>query len=329
MFFAGSILDRFRISGNDQLYLEVLARYAQRNFSLIENGDLEDLWMREPSPGSVLIEEGLELIGGPVGEAMEEHFEVSQAKTQLADIIANNMHVYAAIRELFDRRDRFLRTIGNHDDPLRNEAVAEGLRTIYPKLKVNDYVFITPAHMPRNPMTVVTHGHQFDAWNTPSCASMAGEVITEVVSGLSTIWGESSWAAGSTSRSTWMSKLRGSGFPNVLEDLTVSTLASAQSVDEVELYKLMDEAFPSGRHGPPAYPYLILGHTHEPRHQSKRPGGGYFNKYTNSGTAGRYDGLVWCVEIIDGVPEVHVWYRDNGVLIDRRMVRDDDKLRVA
>ena len=330
MFFAGSILDRFRISGNDELYLQVLAQYAQRGYALIENGDLEDLWMREPSPGSLLVETGLELLGGPVGEAMEELFEVGQAKAQLASILANNIHVYGVIRELFHDDGSYHRTIGNHDDPLRNASVREGLNTVYPGITVNDYLLVAPTAMPRTPTTVVTHGQQFDAWNTKSCASMAGEVITEVVSGLSTIWGESSWAAGSTPRSSWMPKLQGNGFPNELEDLTVSTfVGSAQSVDEVELYELMKDAFPSGPSGPPAYPYLVLGHTHTPRQGPRRPGGGRYDKYSNSGTAGRYDGLLWCVELDNGVPEMHVWYRDGGKLIDQPLVGDGGRMRAA
>ena len=330
MFVEGSILDRFRIAGNDDLYLEVLAEYAQRQYTLIENGDLEDLWMREPTPTGELVEEGLELLGGPAGEAFEEYFEVGQAKTQLAAIVSNNMPVYAVVRELFDKKGMLLRTIGNHDEPLRNKEVLEGLRSVYPDISINDFIFLTASGMPGSPVTVVTHGHQFDAWNNKSCGSMAGEVITEVVSGLSTIWGESSWAAGSTSRSSWSSKLAGRGFDNELEDLTVSTFASAQSVDEVELYDLMNEAFPSGPSGPPAYPYLILGHTHEPRCGPSRPGGGYYEKYTNSGTAGRYDGLLWCVELENGVPEVHVWYHaTDGRLVDQPMRGDGDRLKAA
>jgi hypothetical protein len=245
------------------------------------------------------------------------------------------MHVYGVIREVFHKSGRLLRTIGNHDEPLRKESVLEGLQTIYDGVDIHDYIFITPTSPPRTPLVVVTHGHQFDAWNNKSCGSMAGEVITEVVSGLGTIWGPSSWAAGKaadlTPRATWMRKLTGQGFPNELEDLTVDTFfGSAQSVDEVELYELMNEAFPRGRGGPDPYPFLILGHTHEPRHSPARPGGGSYDKYTNSGTAGRYEGLLWSVEIIDAEPELHIWYHaDNGELVDQVMVAADDKLVAA
>jgi len=59
-------------------------------------------------------------------------------------------------------------------------------------------------------------------------------------------------------------------------------------------------------------PTLILGHTHEVRHrpvgQSSRP----FPQYLNSGSAGRFENLIWAVEIEDATPRVVSWHFSEG-----------------
>ena len=328
MFLQGSVLDQFRKLGNDQLYLKVLAEYGRRNFVLVENGDLEDLWMREASLGDLLLDRTLETIAGPFGEALEEVFEGSALKKQLGGIIANNIHVYSFIRELFFNNGRYVRLIGNHDDELRDRDLLRGVRTVYPGLVIYDYLLICPESAAGwdDPKVVVTHGHQFDAWNAHACAAVAGEAITEVVSGLSTIWGESSWAASTTSRSKWRSKMNGSGFDNELADLTVTTFfGSSQSVDELELEDLMKESFPTGR--APEQPHIVIGHTHSPRFRAWDDHDKPFTKYTNSGTAGRFEQLLWCVEVVNGAPTLHAWFENSsGQLVDCHMVGNHAKL---
>ena len=74
--------------------------------------------------------------------------------------------------------------------------------------------------------------------------------------------------------------------------------------------RLMDD-FPDAS----VRPKLLLGHTHEVRHRSAYRGdditGTYpsFQHYLNCGAAGRFENLLWAVEIVDGVESVISWSR--------------------
>lgn len=74
--------------------------------------------------------------------------------------------------------------------------------------------------------------------------------------------------------------------------------------DEVSLDRHLAQAFPD----PSTRPSLVLGHTHEPRLSPgypDRPGRAAF--YLNSGSVGRYERLVWALEIVDGQPQIVSW----------------------
>jgi hypothetical protein len=68
-------------------------------------------------------------------------------------------------------------------------------------------------------------------------------------------------------------------------------------------------------------PHLILGHTHVPRWNAlvSKWSLQVFHKYTNSATAGRYDGLIWCVEIVNGNVSLHAWYKEECELANHVM----------
>ena len=60
-------------------------------------------------------------------------------------------------------------------------------------------------------------------------------------------------------------------------------------------------------------PYLLLGHSHEPRHRAWNPATDtQSDRYLNCGSAGRFQNLIWCTEIIDGVPQIAAWHRPGG-----------------
>jgi predicted phosphodiesterase len=62
-------------------------------------------------------------------------------------------------------------------------------------------------------------------------------------------------------------------------------------------------------------PKLILGHTHEPRQNSiDRDTGTAYGYYLNSGSAGRFENLLWCVEIRGTQDFVCSWSRIDGKL---------------
>jgi predicted phosphodiesterase len=62
-------------------------------------------------------------------------------------------------------------------------------------------------------------------------------------------------------------------------------------------------------------PTLVIGHTHEPRKSARDPdSGGFPYYYLNSGSAGRYENLVWCVEILEDEDRICSWSRIGGRL---------------
>jgi len=74
-------------------------------------------------------------------------------------------------------------------------------------------------------------------------------------------------------------------------------------------------------------PSIVLGHTHEVRFrpapgtaQASEPGG-RFNSYYNCGSVGRFQNLLWCVEIDDGKPRVVSWSRPGGPASKQKPVR--------
>lgn len=54
-------------------------------------------------------------------------------------------------------------------------------------------------------------------------------------------------------------------------------------------------------------PILILGHTHEPRHNAVDADGVDWPAYMNSGSAGRFHNLIWCVEITPEGEQIVSW----------------------
>jgi hypothetical protein len=85
----------------------------------------------------------------------------------------------------------------------------------------------------------------------------------------------------------------------------------ARHMSEVFIHQQLEQVFGANP------PYLILGHSHEPRHQAvtlPTPGqpSGIAEHYLNSGAVGRFENLIWGVEIIDGIPQVVAWHKPEG-----------------
>jgi predicted phosphodiesterase len=66
----------------------------------------------------------------------------------------------------------------------------------------------------------------------------------------------------------------------------------------------LEEAFK----GAPRVPTLVLGHTHEVRHDALDEKGKPYTHYANAGTAGRFENLIWGLEIVDGKCRVVSWH---------------------
>jgi len=314
LFVAGDVLDKFREMGNHELYQIMLQRYAAEGYTLIENGDVEDLWMRETSHSAAVIDEALDVLGWPVGDALDDAYEDARVRAQAVKIFDNNADVYQTIRELFHEKGRYVRVAGNHDDYWRRPEFVSGLQLVYPDIEVFDYAFIGPygtdrrVHGGKSPRTIVMHGHQIDPWNNARC-SAAGAALTAAASGIAIL------SAGVKDRTVWERELVGSGFENVLSESKI--------VNEVELQAEFSDAFSNT----PETPQIVLGHTHESRHHALDPHGGFghvpeFDAYTNDGTAGRWEQFVWAATVVAGKVELHGWFltRD-GALRHLRFAR--------
>ena len=81
-------------------------------------------------------------------------------------------------------------------------------------------------------------------------------------------------------------------------------------MDEHDIVDTVDKAW-----GVDAGPMLVLGHSHEPRINAARPAA-YIDEpqiapqYLNSAAAGRFENLIWGIEVLSGVPNMISWHRD-------------------
>jgi hypothetical protein len=58
--------------------------------------------------------------------------------------------------------------------------------------------------------------------------------------------------------------------------------------------------------------HLVLGHSHEVRDSTVSGTGEPLRGYLNSGAAGRFENLLWGVEIVDGAAQIVAWHRPGG-----------------
>lgn len=101
-----------------------------------------------------------------------------------------------------------------------------------------------------------------------------------------------------------------------LEVFTGEEMYKFRHTNEVDLclkYKTEYNALPGNAGKIP--PTLILGHTHEPRKNSINPNtNAACTYYMNSGSAGRYENLIWCVEVLPTSERICSWSRIDGKL---------------
>ena len=77
-------------------------------------------------------------------------------------------------------------------------------------------------------------------------------------------------------------------------------------MDERRAAERMEELGPT----PEESPFIILGHSHEPRDHALSPDGKRYTRYFNTGSAGLYENLIWSVEVVDGQPRSVAWVFD-------------------
>ena len=89
-------------------------------------------------------------------------------------------------------------------------------------------------------------------------------------------------------------------------------------MDEQEIRAGLITHFPD----PATRPTLVLGHSHEPRLNALGPTGDPFSHYLNSAAAGRFEKLLWAIELRDGAETLVSWSLDAHGELERREWRN-------
>lgn len=113
LFNAGSI-DHF--SEHRQLYLDILNHADAQGYTVIEDGDGEELWF------------------------IRDFSSYNGPADQLDEILTTHADIYAKLADMY-RRGKYLRMIGNHDSYLRNPAVFNVMESRFPDPDPNGRAF--------------------------------------------------------------------------------------------------------------------------------------------------------------------------------------------
>ncbi|PWT74182.1 MAG: hypothetical protein C5B46_04470 [Proteobacteria bacterium] len=375
---------------NYQLYLDVLPYYADEDYTLVENGDVEDCVLFEPdndgahdrlksapltppdlqNPQPAHIVYPVRLDDGRWDKFL--HIRYSKRRDLQQAIFNMFSSYYELIRNRFISKGKYVRLIGNHDtylDEYREKDLRDAAQEqLGGGVLVHDYLLIMRDNQIRY---LVIHGHQFDKdcmqhGGVPYAKSL-GEIFTECAGwanqGADRVWRENDtkrWYIGDT-YSNELARATAAPYPrdataNLVFDDLLSIQSDAQSFFETlmkcqiaweyfenadafqafalevwtgdEMYKLrhldeitlckrylkhfQDEA---GKDAP--VPKLVIGHTHEPRQNAIwRDDKGVHTAgwFLNSGSAGRYQNLIWGIEIEGNTDRIVSWSRIDGVL---------------
>lgn len=349
----------FHNSGNKALYIQVLQdHYADRDFTLVENGDVEELLIYEPVLSEV---EGMRNWEQDEIDALRK----TKKRDTMQEIVSDHEDFYRTIYDLFVARNRYFRTTGNHDYDLANNdfvAIIENVLGVVDWPTASDAVLLTNG---KSPDYVICHGHQFDTSCVPTHANFLGENYSQgsawAFQGPDRFWTEIDdgpdfmhrWLDGSLAYTNMLvtadvdrkglSEQYVAALGNVIgtlnkaegwealygkniawEYFTNSGDAKAAMKEEIESgkrwikFRHMDEIRivdaldkDLGSSGPT----LILGHSHEPRFNSGTYRGPdlpplQHANYINSAAAGRFQNLIWGVEIEERRPKIISWHRD-------------------
>ncbi len=367
---SGHSHDYFR-RWNKGIYKDVLRWYADHDYGLIENGDVEEYTIFEPSNAIVnryenLIQKGpLQDIGSISWQQLNQE-RISNRVNILTNILSDNQDLYDLVEEKFARKGRryYTRITGNHDPYFSSRLtnlLPENIRkNLCDALRIN---YRNEAHeIVKEPKYVVTHGHQFDAATLPQHAFAIGEVFSETlgwfIQGADRIWNPSK-------TNQWRNPQLQSDFRNILataesnadlssgvinaigeavleallqnheiaweyfdrpskvsavtdEVLTGDEYFKVRHLSETELVAKMD--YYHARTELKNFrkrTKLIIGHTHEPRINSRRAtnDGRLISHYLNTGSAGRFAKFIWGIELVDGEEKVISWTKSGQQLV--------------
>lgn len=366
---------------NHPLYCEVLRHYGDRGFALVENGDMEELVIFEPTPEETrrrrnLVKKpilGLDDIGQIDWDQLVG-LRIESRRKQLEKILNDNHDYYQLVKNRFGK-SRFYKIGGNHDGYYSPEL--EGMiESAFWSGVVHDIVLVERKGEHRvNLEFDIMHGHQFDEACVPPHAKAVGEVISECIAwafqGADRIWRISDtrkWNSNpirefnnvlSRTDSNAAIASRHPDLEVLLEsfmghqvaweyfenkDPYMAFVKEVCTGDEFFKYRHLDEnslanAILHWKVDLKDFPTIICGHSHEPRDHSrflnskailppdtKDPN--IFTRYMNTGSAGRFENLIWCIEVIGSTAHVYSWSNSGTASkIAMRKVRWDSDLK--
>ena len=312
----------YESNGNANIHRASLAQYAALGYHVIDNGDIEDFWMRDCAIHENIADVADNLPYPYHYEAYTQQASLSACQAHAVRIFLDNVETYALIDNSFVAHGKYTRAIGNHDDVWDSDDMLPIFDFVYrTPVVAHDYVLLdnTTSHLGGQTEVVIAHGHQSDIWNMELC-NWAGKAITDFWSTLTV------GTFGLTrkiknfyrEKSEWEADLRGSGFNDELHRM--EGFGFTQSLDEVELYEELEGIYGND----PVQPHLILGHTHDVKDEPGVPDFVYKDQwnwleYSNCGTTGMWEGLVICLELEYPAVRAVAWYAG----ADGSLQRDD------
>ena len=167
--------------GNRDLYVEVLRDfYAVEDYTLVENGDVEELIILEPDLSEI------DNIKTWSWDEIKDYRE-SKKIPQLKAVVRDNRDYYTTIQDGFIGPKRYFRITGNHDRDMRLQTFADAVsETAGIDMPLASDVLLLRGGSGVD--FVVCHGHQFDTSCTPAFAAELGSMkITEEIDALRTL----------------------------------------------------------------------------------------------------------------------------------------------
>lgn len=299
--FVSGDTDFFTQNRAADLLKSLLRHYALQSYTLIENGDVEDLWRRDS---------GNPHIDNALGAGTR-----SSNKSLLRAIAESHTALYHQINSDFVATDRYFRTAGNHDIALLESYMKRLISNeILHGVEVHEFLLIKDS-TPHRFSHLITHGHQSDNFNRAGC-EWFGESVTRLVTRFFEVPILGEFMKGISSAEPDVTEQFTKGRRNVLD--SHEYLGMYATLDEPGLYNTYQD-----HAGRVDLPWLIAGHSHDPKYvpgveslddgcdgaastippawgpQVKPPVGGYLN----TGTTGMMKDIVWFAVIepaIDG-----------------------------
>ena len=341
---------------NFKLYLELLEKYEGDGFALVENGDVEELLIFDPTPNEA--EKRRKLVTKPllindIGKINWDELNgtrLEQRRKILERLFNDNDDYYQRVKKF--GKGRYYKISGNHDTYSSGELEGMIENQYWDGIILDALRVLGKATGGTAVNFVITHGHQFDESCVAPHAAKVGEVISECLSwafqGPDRIWTTSDthkWTSdqkkefGNVLSSEHAFSTKDKALEMFLEcfmghevaweyfensDPYMAFVKEVCTGDEFFKYRHMNEnnlanaLLKKWKSKTGELPTVICGHTHEARHRSRftnttsviPPGTNdknLFTKYMNTGSAGRFQNLVWCIEIVNGEATVYSW----------------------